>query len=673
MDVVFIRKSTQGQEEAGQIANVATMLKEIGVSVSKENWFVGTTSRRKVNANPQFIHLMKLVEAGRIGTVYVESQDRWGTADRVELFELLGTLRKQKTRLYDLRAKRDLTNDDFATEIMAVLASFKSEQELKDIAYRSLRTRVNNFKENGSWPTGPHPFGYGKACYGPDGKLRWVWQPTSRVVGQLFYPASNGTLNVAGAPNQRIPRKEKADKIILVRSDKPAFVEAIKLVFDLYTRVSLSRRQISTRLNKEKLRFYDGQFTHPLVTQILKNPAYVGDIHFGKNRSGELHTFDRNGVVMPADKAACKERRPIADRIVKENAHDPLIDRATWNAAQAKLKAEEERTSYAPRNPAYYLKQILVCGHCGKGMTGRTDKAPKTGKRTVTYVCPTYVAGRCNGHSVECGYYSISHADAEQLLLDKVSELGLNYNSMVSQGARGNLEKRLADLSRADESSEEQWSDWLLESVNEFAGYIIEHYAISDYRTLQRLRKAAVAFYTEDDASSVSFARLPVTLAKFKKIIKTIEDDAIEAAKKKIASLEEDHRAYTLNQAKLTDLQRDVLQKEVEAIESQLQEWKPRTVHISERMNLLCLAQAEREVERQQLLAEWPKLEAREKGEALRQLFSTVTLFWDRTFHAASKNPSRPRKTERPGRYRYFLKRDQIKWSLAISDLAGSW
>ena len=673
MDVVFIRKSTQGQEEAGQIANVEAMLKEAGTSVPKQNWFVGTTSRRKVNANPAFIRLMELVEAGQVGTVYVESQDRWGTANRVELFALLGTLRKQKTRLYDLRAKRDLTGDDFATEITAVMLSFKSEQELKDIAYRSLRTRVNNFKEIGSWPTGTHPFGYGKACYAPDGNLRWIWQPTSRVLGQLFYPDPSEKLIAAGAPNQKIPRKDKADKIILVPSDKPEFVESVKLVFDLFTRVGLSRRQISARLNKENRKFYDHPFTHPLVSQILRNPAYAGDIHFGKTRSGELYTFNDKGVVVPAEKMAVTEQRAVADRIVMENTHEALIDRSTWNVAQSKLKAESGRTSFAPRNPAYFLKQIFVCGHCGKGLTGRTDTDRTTRKRTVFYVCPTYTSGRCNGHPVECGYHRISHSEAEQLLLDKIRDLGLTYDSVASQGARGNLEKRLSDLSRADESSEEQWSDWLLESVNEFAGFITNHYAISDYRTLQRLRKAAVEFHTEDDLSSVSFARLPITLAKFTKVIKTVEADAIEGAKKKIVTLDADHRAYTLAQAKSTDLQRGVLQKEVEAIEAQLQEWKPRTVPISERLNLLYSAEAEREAERQQLLAEWPKLEAREKGEALRRLFSTVTLFWDRTFQPASKNPLRPRKTERAGRYRYCLKRDQIKWSLATSDLAGSW
>jgi DNA invertase Pin-like site-specific DNA recombinase len=179
-DVVFIRKSTTSQDEQAQRANVAAMLKEHGVYVAERHWFSGTVGRRKVRANAEFNVLMGLVEADKVGTVYVESQTRWGTADRTELFTLLGTLRQHGTRLYDLREKKDLTEKDLATELLAIVTSIKSEKELQDISYQSLRTRVNNFKDRGSWPTGPHPFAYGKECRDASGRLLWVWQPTGR-------------------------------------------------------------------------------------------------------------------------------------------------------------------------------------------------------------------------------------------------------------------------------------------------------------------------------------------------------------------------------------------------------------------------------------------------------------------------------------------------------------
>ena len=181
-------------------------------------------------------------QTDKIGTIYIESQTRWGTSDRVELFGLLGELREHDTRLFDLRAKKDLTEKDFATEMLAILGSFSSEKDLRDDSYNSVRTRVNNFKARGSWPTGPHPFGFGKECSSPDGKLLWQWQPISRTKGQAFYPNEKGKL-VAGPPNIKIPRKTKWDKTVLIHSSNREFVKTVRLVFELYTRQSLSRRK----------------------------------------------------------------------------------------------------------------------------------------------------------------------------------------------------------------------------------------------------------------------------------------------------------------------------------------------------------------------------------------------------------------------------------------------
>src|SRR5262245_60370515 len=47
-DAVFIRKSTQTQDEKGQADNVRAMLKAAGVYVPDAHWFAGTISRRKV-------------------------------------------------------------------------------------------------------------------------------------------------------------------------------------------------------------------------------------------------------------------------------------------------------------------------------------------------------------------------------------------------------------------------------------------------------------------------------------------------------------------------------------------------------------------------------------------------------------------------------------------------
>ncbi|HEV3255735.1 MAG TPA: recombinase family protein [Gemmataceae bacterium] len=672
MDAVFIRKSTQTQDDQGQKGNVGAMLKEKGVYVAERNWFAGTVSRRKVKANADFNRLMQLVEADKVGTVYVESQDRWGTGDRVELFSLLGILRLHDTRLYDLRADKDLTEKDMTTELLAFVGSIKSEKELQDIAYRSLRSRVNNFLATGSWPTGTHPYGYGKACHGPDGKLLWVWQPVNRSKGQVFYPAPNGGL--ASGPNHvRIPRKAKGDILKLVPSSDPDYVRAVGLTFDLYTRAGLSRRQISARLNAEGLRFNGGLFTHPDVTNILKNPAYVGDTHFGKVQTGELHTFDPKGLITEVKRKREDKHRDAAECLVKQNTHEPLVDRKTWELAQKKLEAERARTSYAPRNPAYYLKQLFVCGHCGKGLTGRTETDRHTGKRTVIYVCPTYIAGRCNGHAVACGYQRITHDDAERLLLHKIGELGLEYDAGGSEGAKTNLRERLARLGHEDEEFIGQWQRWVREGIDAFADYLVESYGVG-YPLLTKLRKWAQAFYLGDDGCGrLSLARVSADLTDLREALATAEQAALETAARKLAGLRADHAAYTRQWVKATDEMQGVLKQDIERLEQEIREWEPRTVPLSQRLDALYAADAERQAEREKLLADWPALENREKGEALRRLFNTVTLFWDKSWHPAMAKPTRPRKTDRPGRYGYTLDKDRIAWAFAATSLGSSW
>ena len=671
VDAVFIRKSSREQDENGQIANVKVMLQDVGVDVLSDYWFMGTVSRRKVRANADFLRLLELIENDRVRTVYVESQDRWGTKDRPELFSLLGTLRDHGTKLFDLRAKKDLTERDFATELLAFVSSVKSEKELQDISYRSLRSRVQQFTETGSWPTGTHPYGFGKACYAPDGTLKWEWHPVNRKIGQLFFPAPGGQLT-PGPANVRIPRKDKRDITKLVPNRNANYVRAVQLVFDLYTRVGLSRRQIAIRLNAEGLLFNGTTFAHTNITDILQNPAYAGDTVFGKLQTGELHTFDAKGLIVEVKKVPVNHHRDISLCLVKPDTHKPLVDRKTWDLAKQKLSAEGERTSHAPRNPAYYLKQIFVCGHCGRSMSPCTD-AKSNGQRTIFYVCSSFLKGRINGVPVQCGYQRITHEDAERLLLDKIKELSLPFDEAASGSARENLQSQLARLGDDSEVSRERWCEWLSEGVDALLVYIKDAYGLSG-DALQTIEYAAKDFYKLGGKLSHRYCKtLPMVLAEFGKAVREAEKAAVEAAKQKVAKLREEHRILTLNWGKATDAMQAVLKQEIERLEQELRGAEPQTLPLSERFKRLYEVEADRDAERNRLKTEWPTLECREKGEALRRLFHTVKLYWDRTFHPSEKKPGRPRKTKREGRYSYALRRDRIEWRLASPDSGISW
>ena len=671
-DAVFIRKSSREQNEGGQVANVEAMLKSFGVYVPKDKWFLGTVSRRKVKANADFLRLMELVENDRVGTVYVESQDRWGTKDRPELFSLLGTLRDHGTRLFDLRDSKDLTERDFATELLAFVGSIKSEKELKDLSYRSLRSRVNQFLATGSWPTGTHPYGFGKQCTTADGLLRWEWHPVNRKIGQILYPDPAGRLT-PGPTNVRIPRKDKRDIIKLVPNRNAEYVRAVELAFDLYTRVGLSRRQIAIRLNAEGLLFNGGPFCHTNITDILRNPAYAGDTVFGKLQTGELHTFDAKGLIVEVKDLPDSRNRDVSQCLVKQDTHKPLVDRKTWELAARKLAAERERSSYSPRNPAYYLKQIFVCGHCGRNLGARTESNPGNGQRTVVYVCSSYLKGRQDGRPVECGYHRLTHEDAERLLLEKVKEMSLPFDEAVSESARDNLRSQLCRLDDDGEQERELWLSWLADGVTAVVGYLKDAYGLNG-NALVTLEGAAADLYRLNGTVSYRYRdKLPMTLTEFRKAVREAEQIGVEVAGREMERLRGEHKVLTLCWAKATSEMQAVLKQEIERLEGEIQDLEPRTVLVSERFKRLYDAEAERDAQRKQLLGEWRNLGDREKGEVLRRLFGTVTLYWDKTFHPPEKKPSRPRKTNRLGRNCYSLRRDLIEWSFASTDSVTSW
>ena len=125
----------------------------------------------------------------------------------------------------------------------------------------------------------------------------------------------------------KIPPKEEKSYITKLVPNKvhPEYVRAVELVFDLYTRVGLSRRQIAVRLNAEGILFNGGRFAHTNITDILRNPAYAGDTVFGKSQTGELYTFDAKGLIVEVKKRPANRHRDISECQKKQDTHKPLV------------------------------------------------------------------------------------------------------------------------------------------------------------------------------------------------------------------------------------------------------------------------------------------------------------------------------------------------------------
>ncbi|WP_425399563.1 recombinase family protein [Aeoliella sp.] len=677
-NVVWVRKSTDAQEDKAQVSNIKKMLAEQGIEEPHSvHWFHTTASRRVVRNDSEFKRLLALVEQDQIGIIFVEKANRFGQTDSSNWFGVIGILRDHDTELWDLDERKELTSDDIGTEITGLVGAHTNKKQLEDTATFATRTKVDNFKTVGSWPTGCHPFGYGKV-YFVNAQLRWEFHPSSRTIGRVYLANANGKLTES-AEDTKIPPRAKKERGItkLIPHRDKQYVKSVKLIFDWFTRAGLSRRAIAKRLNDEGRQYYAKPFTPALVREILLNPAYAGDTHFGKTQSGVYCSFDKDGNLLKfkdrkrQDTARNKAiPRDESERMVMPDTHKPLIDRKTWELAQAKITSEQsdrkqQRTSFAPRNPNYYLKQLLVCGHCGKGMIGRTENGNK-----VVYVCSSYVNARTVGNPQECGYHRIAHDDAERMLLTKAAELGIPVNVPEGIETPESTTLRLEHLQDASDEALEQMAAAVKDGTIALTAYFKEHYDLTS-KELSEIKRCADEFYNAGELSRRYRDKLPVEFRDFKKAIADCECNAIAKATKQVEGLKDKHTKYTIAKADASDRQRVVLSAELEKIEAELDKWESRTMPLSDKIRAIHDADDSRIAEYGDLLVDWPNMEARAKGEALRRLFEKLILYWNREWHAAEAKPSRPRKTDRPGRWTYTIDAERIEWGLQDINLKG--
>jgi len=100
----------------------------------------------------------------------------------------------------------------------------------------------------------------------------------------------------------------------------------VKAIFRRY-RDGMTMQQISDWLNAEGVKTVRGNdFTREAVGSILKNEKYVGDLHFGKRKSRNIITGEKDTFQI--------------DRTLR-NHHTAIVDRETWEAVQKRLPSKK--------------------------------------------------------------------------------------------------------------------------------------------------------------------------------------------------------------------------------------------------------------------------------------------------------------------------------------------
>jgi DNA invertase Pin-like site-specific DNA recombinase len=158
--------------------------------------------------------------------------------------------------------------------------------------------------------------------------------------------------------------------------------EAVRSAFKLRA-AGGSYREVAALLTREQVPTRSGRpWSLRATAKLLANPAYLGTI--------------RNGGVRKIDEYGDAYETPIIER---SDAHQHLVDGATWEIVNARRETRPRRENKEPA----LLGGLLVCAGCGHRMV--RDFVSRGGKRTPFYRCRN--DGACSDRA------SITHARIE--------------------------------------------------------------------------------------------------------------------------------------------------------------------------------------------------------------------------------------------------------------------
>ncbi|HEY3969432.1 MAG TPA: recombinase family protein [Planctomycetaceae bacterium] len=433
----YIRVSSDQQDTTRQRRSITGCAEMLGLVV--DLWYEdseGKNPRHRAEKRKAFQRLLSDVEAGRVKTIIVDQQDRFGTKDAFEWGAFIGKLRKHRCRLLDSTG-RELSADDTGTVITGVVAALTSRDEQRQKAHRSVTGKVG-YAGRGEYQGGYAPFGTDVACFGPDGREKWRTVYVAHLDRLKVYP--DGRRERFKGKNVT-PAKDTTDTLRLRPSIETDRIKVAKQIFGWYVAEDLSPRQIADRLNELKISpvFGEAWYKHT-IQALLRNPVYIGLPTWNK-RAGASFAEYVDGQVRAVNEPRRGKRRKIADQIRPDKPEfAPIIDSKTWETTQRKLSessTKHTRPRRAPHTAELWLRPFLVCGHCMKPM--HATRGLSNDRLWPSYFCGTYNKyGPRNPTGCHC--HRVKHDVIEKIVADYLAKQAPKIGKLLKASQGGDVE-----------------------------------------------------------------------------------------------------------------------------------------------------------------------------------------------------------------------------------------
>jgi site-specific DNA recombinase len=363
---VYYRMSTLQQEDSVdcQRSRVLPYARAHGYTVAAEYVDEGIASD-DVKRRQAFRRLLADCERGKVGVILCDDQDRFGRFDSIDFGYYVKPLRDRGVKLVTVN-QGVIDWHSFAGRITGAVRAETCSEEVKKNA-RRVAGACAEYAADGDWLGGPTPYG-----------LRPVLVDT---------PA---------APDKDKRHRRKRQRLVL---GDPQEVETVRLIFRLVgdhgwplskVVVELTARGIPSPSGKKEWR-------RQTLQRLLRNPVYVGDAVRGKRATGKYWRSRQGTLAEVTDRR--QQVNPAAAWTVVADHHEAVIDRALWERVQRALAANQKLTTPHAGGGGFLLTGLLVCGHCGQRLSGRT----LTGKRYYRCNLNLDCRGACLGYLVAEG------------------------------------------------------------------------------------------------------------------------------------------------------------------------------------------------------------------------------------------------------------------------------
>lgn len=468
----LLRVSTDRQDTDRQRADISRWEKKHGVSAT--HTFEDRESRLLAEKRADFQRLLRLVEAGGVNWVVIQTTDRLGFKHTFELFEFLSIFLRHGVQLYTAVDGKCLTSTDDFTVITNAISGQTSSKEIYEKSNRIQSKRILKGKA-GQFASGMPPYGFDVICKDARGGVKWRFVQTGRRQGRWLVGDTESQVTALPSHN-----REARETLWLAPSIVAERVETLKRVFQIFDSESISTLQIARRLNEEGISpVLQAKWDHSKLWLLLQNPAVIGRPASNKVTSAKVLTVEGEDLVERGAKDIGKYIRLAKENwlMPDEPIFEPLVHEDIFWRCCMKLNAS--RGKRAPKNENLILSGLLYCGTCGLRMAGQRKPKTSNGKRVPGtynfYRCQTYMVHKDGaGNTTGCR----NHGTLQETIMPFVEEF-LKSRGQVLQDLtssyrdRQSLTRLLAEHRATDSQVAkiiDQMRDYLLDQAGGVMG-----------------------------------------------------------------------------------------------------------------------------------------------------------------------------------------------------------